>query len=56
MGHRQRHRAALVWRAPTQLGLPVVRVLADGTYLAVLVKPTIRGARRETDPGRRSRG
>ena len=24
---------ALLWRAPTQLDLPVVRVLADGTYL-----------------------
>ena len=25
--------AALLWRAPTQLALPVVRVLPDGTYL-----------------------
>ncbi|MBM0230300.1 MULTISPECIES: IS4 family transposase [Micromonospora] len=39
--------AALVWRAPTQLDLPVVRVLPDGTYLTVLIKPTIRGGRRE---------
>jgi hypothetical protein len=39
--------AALLWRAPTQLDLPVVRVLGDGTYLTVLVKPTIRGQRRE---------
>jgi hypothetical protein len=39
--------AALVWRAPTQLDLPVVGVLPDGTYLTVLVKPTIRGRRRE---------
>jgi hypothetical protein len=39
--------AALVWRAPTQLDLPVVRVLSDGTYHTVLIKPTIRGARRE---------
>lgn len=39
--------AALVWRAPTQLDLPVVRVLPDGTYLTALVKPTIRGRRRE---------
>ncbi|MDQ3274082.1 MAG: IS4 family transposase [Actinomycetota bacterium] len=38
--------AALVWRAPTGLGLPIVEVLADGTYLAVLIDPTIRGARR----------
>lgn len=39
--------AALLWCAPTQLDLPVVRVLTDGTYLTVLIKPTIRGARRE---------
>jgi hypothetical protein len=29
-------RAALLWRAPTQLRLPVVRVLDDGTYLSAL--------------------
>ena len=39
--------AALLWRAPTQLELPVVRVRGDGTYLTVLIKPTVRGARRE---------
>lgn len=39
--------AALCWRAPTQLRLPVVQVLADGTYLSVLVDPGVRGARRE---------
>jgi hypothetical protein len=39
--------AALVWRAPTQLDLPIVTVLPDGTYLTVLIKPTIRGGRRE---------
>lgn len=39
--------AALVWRAPTQLDLPAVRILPDGTYLTVLIKPTIRGGRRE---------
>ncbi len=39
--------AALLWRAPTQLDLPVVAVLPDGTYLSVLIKPTIRGARRD---------
>jgi hypothetical protein len=38
--------AALVWRAPTQLGLPVVRVLSDGTYLTVLINPKIRSAAR----------
>jgi hypothetical protein len=39
--------AALLWRAPTQLDLPIVRVLPDGTYLTALIKPTIRGRRRE---------
>jgi hypothetical protein len=38
--------AALLWRAPTGLGLPVVKVLPDGTYLSVLINPKIRGARR----------
>jgi hypothetical protein len=38
--------AALLWRAPTQLALPVVAVLADGTYTSVLINPKIRGARR----------
>jgi hypothetical protein len=39
--------AALVWRAPTQLALPVIRVLPDGTYLSVVMDSRIRGARRE---------
>ena len=39
--------AALLWRAPTQLDLPVLRVLNDGSYLTALIKPTIRRARRE---------
>jgi hypothetical protein len=39
--------AALLWRAPTGLRLPVVRVLADGTYLSVLIDAGIRGKRRE---------
>jgi hypothetical protein len=37
--------AALLWRAPTGLALPVVAVLPDGTYLSVLINPKIRGAR-----------
>ena len=37
--------AALLWRAPTQLELPVVRVLPDGTFLTVLIAPTIRSRR-----------
>jgi hypothetical protein len=39
--------AALLWRAPTQLRLPLVRVLADGTYTSVVINPAIRGARRD---------
>jgi hypothetical protein len=39
--------AALLWRAPTQLELSVGGVLADGTYLTVLIKPSVRGARRD---------
>jgi Insertion element 4 transposase N-terminal/Transposase DDE domain len=39
--------AALVWRAPTQLELPPVEVLSDGTYASVLVNPKLRGARRD---------
>lgn len=39
--------AALLWRAPTQLELPVVAVLDDGTYLTALITPAIRGRRRE---------
>jgi hypothetical protein len=38
--------AALLWRAPTQLQLPLIRVLADGTYASVLVNPKLRGTRR----------
>jgi hypothetical protein len=38
--------AAVLWRAPAQLGLPVVAVLPDGTCLSVLVSPGIRRARR----------
>jgi hypothetical protein len=38
--------AALLWRAPTQLVLPVVAVLPDGTYTSVLINPKIRGPRR----------
>ncbi|WP_275295921.1 IS4 family transposase, partial [Amycolatopsis sp. La24] len=38
--------AALLWRAPGRLALPVARVLPDGTYLTVLVNPKVRGAGR----------
>ncbi|MCA1835744.1 MAG: IS4 family transposase, partial [Actinobacteria bacterium] len=38
--------AALLWRAPTQLDLPVIAVLPDGTYLTVLINPKVRGAAR----------
>ena len=39
--------AQLLWRAPTQLDLPVVKVLKDGTYLTVLMDSTLRGTHRE---------
>ncbi|GAB3853073.1 transposase [Dactylosporangium cerinum] len=39
--------AALLWRAPTQLRLPVLEVLADGTFTSVVIDPQIRGARRD---------
>ena len=39
--------AALLWRAPTQLALHVIAVLADGTYLTVVMDSTIHGPRRE---------
>ena len=38
--------AALLWRAPTQLGLPVAQALPDRTYLSVLINPKIRAAAR----------
>ncbi|MGW4402374.1 IS4 family transposase [Amycolatopsis nivea] len=38
--------AALLWRAPTRLALPVVAVLPDGSYLTVLINPKARGAGR----------
>jgi hypothetical protein len=39
--------AALLWRAPSQLRLPVVEVLADGTFTSVVINPKVRGGRRE---------
>jgi hypothetical protein len=39
--------AALLWRAPTRLRLPVVKVLQDGTYLSVVMDSAVRGARRD---------
>ena len=39
--------AALLWRAPTQLALPVIGVLPDGTYRTVVMDATIRGPRRD---------
>ncbi|PZS25620.1 MAG: IS4 family transposase [Pseudonocardiales bacterium] len=38
--------AGLLWRTPTQLKLPMVQILPDGSYLSVLINPKIRGARR----------
>jgi hypothetical protein len=39
--------AALCWRAPGQLKLPAIEVLADGTYLSVVIDSGIQGRRRE---------
>lgn len=39
--------AALLWRVPTQLRLPVVKVLEDGTYLTVVMDSKVRSTRRE---------
>jgi hypothetical protein len=39
--------AALLWRAPTQLRLPVVQALTHGTYLSVVIDAKVRGRRRE---------
>jgi hypothetical protein len=38
--------AALLWRATSTLTLPVIEVLADGTYLTVLINPAVRGTGR----------
>jgi hypothetical protein len=42
--------AALLWRAPTQLDLPVLGVRDDGTYMTVLIKPSVRGRRNGCSP------
>jgi hypothetical protein len=34
--------AALLWRAPTNPDLPVIKVLPESTFLSVLIKPEIR--------------
>ncbi|GAB3287707.1 IS4 family transposase [Kineosporia babensis] len=39
--------AALLWRATTQLQLPIVHVLEDGSYLSVLVDPARKPRARE---------
>jgi hypothetical protein len=43
-GRALRSGGALLWRAPTQLRLPLVAGLPDGTYLSVLIKPGLRDA------------
>jgi hypothetical protein len=45
-GRALRSGADLLWRAPTQLRLPLVAWLPDGTYLSVLIKPGLREAAR----------
>jgi hypothetical protein len=47
MGHRRRYRRTLLCWAPTQLDLPVIKVLKNGTYLTVLMDSAVRGTSRE---------
>ncbi len=46
--------AGLLWRVKSDLTLPVLQILPDGSYLSVLVSPTIRGKARQalTDAAR----
>jgi len=37
--------ADLLWRAPTGLTLPIVKVLPDGTFATVLIRPGLRSTR-----------
>ena len=39
--------AALCWRAPAHLGLPVIKTLPDGTFWSVVMDSTIQGRRRQ---------
>ncbi|MGH3237825.1 MAG: IS4 family transposase [Streptosporangiaceae bacterium] len=39
--------AALLWRVKSDLTLPVLAILPDGSYLSVLVSPTIKGKARQ---------
>jgi Insertion element 4 transposase N-terminal/Transposase DDE domain len=39
--------AALLWRVKSDLTLPVLQLLPDGSYLSVLVSPTVKGKARE---------
>jgi hypothetical protein len=39
--------ADLLWRVKADLTLPVLQILPDGSYLSVLVSPTIRGKARQ---------
>jgi hypothetical protein len=39
--------AALLWRVKSDLTLPLLQLLPDGSYLSVLVSPTVKGKARE---------
>jgi hypothetical protein len=39
--------AQLLWRVKSDLGLPMVQMLGDGSYSSVLINPKIRGAARQ---------
>ncbi|HEY7276643.1 MAG TPA: IS4 family transposase [Trebonia sp.] len=38
--------AALLWRVPSKVSLPVLEMLPDGSYLSVLADPKVKGAAR----------
>ena len=44
--HRRGHRAALLWRVKSDIRLPVLELLPDGSYRSVLVNPKITWSKR----------
>jgi hypothetical protein len=48
--------AALLWRVRDGLGLPCLELLPDGSYRSVLMKASLRGARRDGLSGAARRG
>jgi len=48
--------ADLLWRVRDELGLPCLELLPDGSYRSVVMKASLRGARRDTLAGAARRG